>query len=145
MDLCYFLRVYLALKNMRVWRPQRTLALRCTLRSLNCNSIFGYTIILWVSENCGNPTWVSHIVIDMSLNVGEIRGCIVETCPEGEFFRDRRRHFKETLVVDGGWLLQCLKMHADLSQVSRLLPTDFSDHHPAHARMYAYGKLLWAM
>ncbi|KAG8213869.1 hypothetical protein J3R82DRAFT_10613 [Butyriboletus roseoflavus] len=39
--------------------------------------------------------------MDMSLNVGEIRGCIMKACPEGEFFRDTRRHFKETLVVDG--------------------------------------------
>lgn len=51
----------------------------------------------------------------MSLNVGELRGRIVETCPEDEFFRDRRRHFKETLVVDGRWLLEYLKMQANLS------------------------------
>ncbi|KAF8554692.1 hypothetical protein OG21DRAFT_1508579 [Imleria badia] len=39
--------------------------------------------------------------MEMSLNVGELKGCVMETCPEDEFFRNRRRHFKETLVIDG--------------------------------------------
>lgn len=50
----------------------------------------------------------------MSLNVGELKGGIMETCPEDGFFRDRRRQFKETLVVDGKWLLECLRMQAHL-------------------------------
>lgn len=37
----------------------------------------------------------------MSLNVGELKGRITETCPEDEFFRNERRNFKETLVIDG--------------------------------------------
>ena len=50
----------------------------------------------------------------MSLNVGELKGCIMEICPEDEFFRNRRRHFKQTLVIDGRWLLEYLKMQANL-------------------------------
>lgn len=50
----------------------------------------------------------------MSLNVGELKGCIVETCPEDELFRNRRERFKETLVVDGGWLSDRLKIQANL-------------------------------
>ncbi|KAG6372334.1 hypothetical protein JVT61DRAFT_7774 [Boletus reticuloceps] len=39
--------------------------------------------------------------MEMSLNVGELKGCVAETCPEDEFFRNRRQHLKETLVIDG--------------------------------------------
>lgn len=50
----------------------------------------------------------------MSLNVGELKGRVMETCPEDEFFRSKRRHFKETLIVDGEWLSEYLKMQANL-------------------------------
>ncbi|KAF9227418.1 hypothetical protein BS17DRAFT_747957 [Gyrodon lividus] len=39
--------------------------------------------------------------MEMSLNAGELGGCIMETCSEDIFFRDGYRRFKETLVIDG--------------------------------------------
>ncbi|KIJ61338.1 hypothetical protein HYDPIDRAFT_177084 [Hydnomerulius pinastri MD-312] len=39
--------------------------------------------------------------MEMSLNVGELRGCILEACSEDVFFRDGYQRFKETLVIDG--------------------------------------------
>lgn len=39
----------------------------------------------------------------------------METCPEDEFFRDRRLRFKETLVIDGGWL--SIRMSEGASQL----------------------------
>ncbi|KAG9316547.1 hypothetical protein JVU11DRAFT_2597 [Chiua virens] len=39
--------------------------------------------------------------MEMSLNVGELKGCIVESCPEEEFFHNKRRFLRETIVVDG--------------------------------------------
>ncbi|KAF9241526.1 hypothetical protein BU15DRAFT_87119 [Melanogaster broomeanus] len=39
--------------------------------------------------------------MEMSLNVGELKGCIMETCSEYTFFHDGCSRFKETLVIDG--------------------------------------------
>lgn len=45
---------------------------------------------------------VGHdIAVDMSLNVGETRGCIVEACLEDVFFQNECHWRKEALIIDG--------------------------------------------
>lgn len=55
------------------------------------------------------------MIVEMSLNVGELKGRIMEACLEDEFFRNERRSFEDTFVVDGTWLLVYLKMQANMS------------------------------
>ena len=55
----------------------------------------------WVCLNIMNKRFDNDTAVDMSLNVGETRGCILEAYSETAFFQKESHWPKEMLVIDG--------------------------------------------